>query len=259
MEWEQEMPESRQYNAEYYDAFEWSLDDLKLYSQFTNPDSNVLELGSGTGRISVPLAKRSKQLIGVEISESMLNQARAKCQESNVSFIIDDITSINLNQKFDLIIAPYRVLQCLEQQHQVDGLFKVIYNHLKADGIAILNIFNPHFSKEEMAEKWIREDETFCGETILQNGDTLKLWDTRRHLDVKNQILHPEMIYRRYRNNVLVDFHINPICMRYWYPDQFKKLIESKGFTITNTWGGYNNEIYGEGPELVVAFIKTTK
>ncbi|MEZ4742904.1 MAG: hypothetical protein R3B45_10735 [Bdellovibrionota bacterium] len=40
----------------------------------------------------------------------------------------------------------------------------------------------------------------------------------------------------------------------HFYPDEFKKLIESAGFKILNTWGGYNDEIYGEGPELVVSF-----
>lgn len=250
------MPESRQYNAEYYDAFEWPLDDVELYSQFTSPDSEVLELGCGTGRVTVPLAKKSKHLTGIEISEPMLDQAKAKCQENNVSLILDDITSMSLNKKFDLIIAPFRVLQCLEQQEQVDGIFTVIRNHLKESGTAILNVFNPHFSKEEMAEKWITEEETFCGETQLKNGDTLKLWDTRKHLDAENQVLHPEMIYRRYRNNELVDSHTNPICMRYWYPNQFKQLIESNGFTVTDSWGGYKKEVYGEGPELVVAFKK---
>ncbi|MCB0415892.1 MAG: class I SAM-dependent methyltransferase [Bdellovibrionales bacterium] len=250
------MPESRQYNAEYYDAFEWPLDDVKLYSQFTSVDSDVLELGCGTGRVSLPLAKKSKHLTGVEISEPMHNRAQAKCQEKNISFLLEDITSMNLNKKFDLVIAPFRVLQCLEQQELIDGIFNVIHDHLKNTGTAILNVFNPLYSKDEMAEKWIKNEETFCGETILSNGDTLKVWDTRDHLDAKNQVLHPKMIYRRYRNNELVDFHTNPICMRYWYPDQFTQLIEAKGFTITNTWGGYNNEVYGEGPELTVAFEK---
>jgi hypothetical protein len=41
--------------------------------------------------------------------------------------------------------------------------------------------------------------------------------------------------------------------MRYYYPGEFKNLIESEGFKITNSWGGYNDEEYGTGRELVVA------
>lgn len=248
------MPESRQYNAEYYDAFEWPLDDVELYAQFTDSQSEVLELGCGTGRVSAPLARKSKHLTGIEISETMLDQAKLKCQEGNVTFLQEDITSMQLNKEFDLIIAPFRVLQCLEHQEQIDGLFSVIGNHLRSDGIAILNVFNPMFTQEEMRDKWISEDEKFCGETVLKNGDTLKLWDTRKDLDLENQVLHPEMIYRRYRDGELVHTHTNPICMRYWYPEQLTALIESHGFQIIEQWGGYEGEIYGDGPELVVAF-----
>jgi len=42
--------------------------------------------------------------------------------------------------------------------------------------------------------------------------------------------------------------------MRYYYPDEFVELIESHGFSIIGRWGGYSDEPYGEGGELVVAF-----
>jgi hypothetical protein len=38
------------------------------------------------------------------------------------------------------------------------------------------------------------------------------------------------------------------------YYDQFIGLIEGHGFSVINRWGGYDNEPYGQGPELVVAF-----
>lgn len=249
------MPESRQYNAEYYDAFEWSLDDVQLYKKFVTPETEVLELGCGTGRVTIPLAINSKNITAVDISQPMLELAQLKSNRNNIKLLKDDITSIRLKQKFDLIIAPFRVLQCLEKQEQVSGMFEVIRTHLKPSGTAILNIFNPHFSREEMPLQWITKDETFCGETTLSNGDTLKLFDTRKTLDTENQILYPEMIYRRYNpEGKLVSDHVNPISMRYYYPDEFKSLIESEGFEITNTWGGYKNEKFGLGPELVIAF-----
>jgi ubiquinone/menaquinone biosynthesis C-methylase UbiE len=248
------LPESRQYNPEYYDAFEWPLDDVRFYGRYIDDNCEVLELGCGTGRVSIPLAKKAKHVTGVELSDTMLNQAKKKCLLSNIDFILGDITSINLSKKFDLVIAPFRVLQCLEKPKQIAGFFHVIRKHLDANGIAIVNAFNPKFTKEEMADKWMSIDETFCEETQLSNGDTLKLWDTRKHLDIEDQVLHPEMIYRRYRNDVLVDTHINPLCMKYWYPEQFKELIENEDFRIVQLWGGYLEEDFGQGPELVIAF-----
>jgi hypothetical protein len=184
----------------------------------------------------------------------MITRAQSKNKAGNVEFIQGDICSIELNQKFDFIIAPYRVMQALETDAQVSGLFSVVQKHLSPKGIAILNVFRPLYSKEEMPLKWYRKDETEYARITLPNGDLLVSFDTRKVMDAEKQVLHPEVIHRLYRDGKLIDEHINPICMRYYYPDEFKSLISSHGFKITSTWGGYKGETYGEGRELVVAF-----
>ena len=42
--------------------------------------------------------------------------------------------------------------------------------------------------------------------------------------------------------------------MRVWYPDELTDRITAAGFAITERWGGYDDEPWGEGNELVVAF-----
>ncbi len=59
--------------------------------------------------------------------------------------------------------------------------------------------------------------------------------DERKHLDADRQVIYPKHIYRCFRDGVLVDEHINPICMRYDYPEQFIELIEDHGFSIVDT------------------------
>jgi ubiquinone/menaquinone biosynthesis C-methylase UbiE len=248
------MPESRRYNAEYYDAITTQTDDIRFYNDFLSPGKSVLELGCGTGRVSLALADKASRLVGVDISDEMISRAREKNTALNVEFIQGDISSIQLSEKFDLIIAPYRVMQALETDAQVAGLFSVIRRHLSSDGLAILNVFRPLYSKREMALNWRKEHETEFLRVTLSNGDLLISSDTRKQMDAEKQVLHPEIIHRRYRDGKPIDEHINPICMRYYYPDEFKELITSNGFKMTDSWGGYNGEIYGAGRELVVAF-----
>jgi ubiquinone/menaquinone biosynthesis C-methylase UbiE len=62
------MPESRRYHAEYYDAITTQTDDIQFYSEFVSPQTTVLELGCGTGRVSLALASSVKRLVGVDIS-----------------------------------------------------------------------------------------------------------------------------------------------------------------------------------------------
>ncbi len=193
-------------------------------------------------------------MTGVDISASMLERAREKAGVDAHCFICGDITKIRLDQHFDLIIAPFRVLQALEHDEQVKGLFGVIRAHLAPGGLAILNVFHPNLERNEMADGWPKQDETPCGNLILAGGEALVISDERRRLDSARQVLYPTLIYRRYRAGALVDEHRNPICMRYYYPQQFIELIEAHGFSVIDRWGGYRDEPYGQGGELVVAF-----
>jgi hypothetical protein len=43
--------------------------------------------------------------------------------------------------------------------------------------------------------------------------------------------------------------------MRCYYPNEFDKLIVKLGFKVIHRWGGYANEPYGQGEELVIQFI----
>jgi len=246
--------EPRDYNAEYYDAFTTTTEDIEFYAGFANPQSRVLELGCGTGRVAGALASSVASVVGVDISPSMLERARARSVTGDVEFVQGDITSVRLEGRFDLIIAPFRVMQCLEHRTQVDGLFEVIRAHLATDGLAILNVFHPLHAREDMASAWPSEEELSHGEVVLPNGDRLVRGDVRPSLDAERQVLYPELIYRRYRGDELVDEHINPICMRYYYPDEFKELVVSQGFTVMEAHGGYAGEAYGQGSELLLAF-----
>jgi SAM-dependent methyltransferase len=250
------MPESRHYNSEYYDAITTQTNDIEFYKKFVNRETRVLELGCGTGRVGFALEGLVREVVGVDISPEMLSRAQAKNAGKRISFVEGDITSIYLGSRFELIIAPFRVMQALEADAQVAGLFQVIREHLAEGGTAILNVFNPLYPREEMAAKWVREGETAYREAQLANGDILKTSDIRRVLDAERQVLHPQLIHRRYRDGKLIDEHVNPICMRYYYADQFKDLIVRNGYTISGSWGGYNDEAYGAGSELVVAFRK---
>ena len=244
----------RRYNAEYYDAFYAYKGDILFYEQFISDSVSVLELGCGTGRVAFPLAKKAKQVVGVDVSGDMISRAKKKLKSANVEFLLGDMSSLNLKAKFDLIIAPFRVLQTLETEDVVLKSLKNIKKHMNPEGLGILNVFNPYLSKDDMKIKWIQDNKTDYGETVLESGDILKYNEVRKHLDAENQVLYVDIIYRRYQSNKLVDEHVNPLCMRYYYPDEFKNLISQNGFTIKNCWGGYNGEVYGTGPELVIAF-----
>ena len=79
----------------------------------------VLELGCGTGRVSVPVAKVSNHLVGIDRSAGMLERARRRFRRAKLmhsaKLVQGDIRSLPFagSKPFDLVIAPYGVLQSL--------------------------------------------------------------------------------------------------------------------------------------------------
>ena len=75
---------------------------------------SALDFGSGVGRITIPLAQRFKKVVGVEISEAMISEAKQNCQRfvvNNVDFVKSDDRLSGLSQKFDFVNS------CLVLQH----------------------------------------------------------------------------------------------------------------------------------------------
>ena len=247
---------ARDYNAEYYDLTTTDTEDVGFYLDMAAPTDAVLELGCGTGRVSIPLADHVQHLTAVDISKSMLDRGRNKDVKGRVEFIEADITAIDLGQQYNLIIAPYRVLQALEHNEQIDGFFDGIRRHLKRDGRAIVNVFHPRFTQDTVAQTWPRQSELQVDEVRMPNGDTLKVYEVQRRVDVERQVIYPELIYRRHRGGRVIDEHINPICMRYYFPNQFLEVIRHYGFDVVDQWGGYENEVYGQGRALIAAFVR---
>lgn len=67
---------------------------------------HALDFGCGTGRITIPLAELAEQVVGLDVSDSMLDEAHRNCQErsiSNVSLIKSDDYLSAVNGTFDFI------------------------------------------------------------------------------------------------------------------------------------------------------------
>lgn len=249
--------------AKYYDACRVPFDDTSFYiRQMPHPQARVLELGCGTGRILLPLADRCGYIHGLDSSEAMLTICREKLQRAGVTqervrIDMADITDFYLGQQFDLIIAPFRVMQNLASDAEVDGLFRGIHRHLAPGGTAILNVFRPLLERERMLTDWCRP-EKFNYEISVEGG-VLRRYDNRPRITADPLVCYPELIYRFYQDEQLVEEAILPIAMRCYYPDEFLQLIEGHGSRVTGKWGGYADELYGEGGELVVAFTRSDK
>ena len=103
-------------------------------------------------------------------------------------------------------------------------------------------------------QKWAaRKDEIMTWEAPVGNG-RVACFDIMQRVHPTKFICYPRLIYRYYEGEVVKDEAMLDISMHAYSPEEFERLILDHGFRILGKWGGYNNETYGEGPELVVQF-----
>jgi SAM-dependent methyltransferase len=108
----------------------------------------VLEVGVGTGRVAVELAKAGIRVTGLDTSEAMLAIAAEK---GSVSAVADrlrlecgDMRNFDLGpRKFELIIVPYRAFQLLLTPEDQLAALAAFRRHLRRNGILALHLFDP--------------------------------------------------------------------------------------------------------------------
>ena len=117
---------------DYADYYDWEnaqtvgRRDIKFWSDFARRASSgragdhprILELGCGTGRVAVPVARSGATVIGIDRSDSMLVRARTRVTrarlQSRVRLIRGDIRHLPFpDRSFPLVMAPYGILQSL--------------------------------------------------------------------------------------------------------------------------------------------------
>ena len=99
----------------------------------------ILELGCGTGRVAIPVAKAGATVIGIDRSESMLTRGRARVRRARmgarVKLIRGDIRYLPFPDKsFPLVMAPYGILQSLLDEKVLTATLKEVRRVLTREG-----------------------------------------------------------------------------------------------------------------------------
>lgn len=171
----------------------------------------VLDFGCGVGRLVVPFAQIADDVVGLDVSESMLNEAKKNCEElslGNVSFFKADDELSNLQGKFNLINS------CIVFQHipveRGKLIFRKLLTHLEVNGIAAIQmtysktIFEKNYGLPPQSAPTIPPQEECSPKVLLRdflkrvrNKNTDRLIDK----EVPQQTGDPEMQMNSYNLN----------------------------------------------------------
>jgi len=195
-----------------------------IFSKFSGKVKSILDLGCGTGGHDLILAQRGYYVVGVDRSEEMLEIAKKKAKNANLSikFIKGDIIDIDLQKRFDAVISMFAVMSYQTTNSALSGACKTANNHLNPKGIFLFDCWNglavltkkPTMRVKEVnlneKEKIVRFTEPVLN-TLTHTVETrFKLWEIRESRLV----------------NETNESHL----MRFLFPQEIKYFLEVAGF-----------------------------
>lgn len=183
----------------------------------------ILDLGCGTGKIAVKMAKMGYSMTGVDLSEEMLAVAQQRLQRehlSSVRLIQQDMRELELNETFDMIYSFCDALNYLVEEEDVISTIKRVAEHLEQHGLFLFDVhslykLNHVYARgpivqedEELAYIWVPEVDIATGRV-----------DHHLHFFVREE----DDLYRRF-------YEIHQ--QRVYSMEQWKEWLQSANFEI---------------------------
>lgn len=231
--------------ADYYDSFVKVTHDLDFFiKEAKKVRGKVLELMSGTGRVSLPLLEAGVSVTCVDKSSEMLAILERKIKNRGISASLYqmDICELALGTPFDLIIIPFNSFaELLSESLQIQAL-SAIHNHLSPDGCFICTLHNPNIRLSS-----VNGQQRFCGKYPLETGEgTIHFWILETY-DSQEGIVNGIEFFEEYDSEGLLrSKRAVDIRFRLIHKVHFEKLFDSVGFKTQALYGDYDYSDYQE-------------
>jgi len=248
------------YGSGFYDYYGTGLEgDAQFYvEEAQKTGSPVLEIGCGTGRITIPIAEAGVDIVGLDRSSNMLSIFRQKIAnlnaetQSHIRIVKDDMRSFSLKDRFKLIIIPYRAFLHLLTPEDQRLALNQIHRHLTDDGLLIFNIFDPsleyivaHLGRLGSA---LKKDSEFIH---LDTGHTFVVWNSLNY-DPGCQILKAHIIFEELDDDgKVISKTYCPSTLRYVYRYEMQYLLELCGYRIEALYGDFQRGPFHHGEEQI--------
>ncbi len=224
-------------------------DDIPFYlEEALQCGGPILEVGCGTGRVALSLANAGMNVVGIDISEAMISVAKDKLRakkelKDKVTFLQRDMSAFKLDQKFALIITPFRSFQALLSVAEQRQALESFRQHLVPGGKLIIDAFVPDLEalvNDPSVLSYLSESRDPI------TNDLLVTWN-RSYVDTYNQILDVHHVIDVLSSDGRVsDSFYRDFQMRYIFRYELQYLIELAGFEFENLYGDFQRTPFDE-------------
>ena len=182
------------------------------------PDQGrIVECACGSGNITLPLRRMGYQIIGVDLSEDMLECAMGKARSAalNIPFVRQDMSRLTVARKMDAVLATCDGVNYLTSPDQAQAFFTSAHAALKRGGALAFDVSTP----EKLSG-------TLGGNTLFSDDDEIAyIWRNRWeektacvHLDLSIFVRRPDGAYQRLEEHQIQRAHSRKE-LRAWLQD----------------------------------------
>jgi cyclopropane fatty-acyl-phospholipid synthase-like methyltransferase len=239
--------------AKYYDLF-GSKNDLNFYKELAlQSGGKALELGVGTARVAIPLARVGVTVVGIDSSVYMLKVAREKLAKESeavrrrVTLKNADMKDFELNQSFPFIYIPASTFDhniAVEDQRRT---LECVYEHLEKSGTFAFDLEQVPPSKPE-ASWWIDRKKVEGGKMVVRSIFTRR--------DMTKRRCSLDLFFDVYKEGKLLEsFHeYGEVAMM--SKDEIIRLLEETGLKVVCVYGDFDKSRYRKDSLKVVLVAK---
>lgn len=248
--------------------------DIKFYTNLVNEIAigktlKILELGCGTGRLSLPLAKLGHHITGIDRSLAMLEQFQKKISsqtkpekiQSRIQLRQGDFRNLKnilkSREKFSLILCPFNTLMHLYSLEEIESTLKQIHHFLSPNGFFIFDVENPNL-------RWLlRDPEKHWSKTKFKHPLFNKtfLYSTNHVYDPISQIVFIRIYYQleptengNYAEKIEMEKNKTVLLtQRQFFPAELKALLHYHKFSIRQCYGDFfKKELSAESDHQII-------
>lgn len=212
----------------------------------------ILEIGVGTGRMFMRAVEQGANIYGLDISPAMLNILKKKLPEKHLFRVsLQNMIDFHFDFKFDLIIAPFRVMMHLTEKEEQLQAINNVYRHLKKNGRFIFDVFVPDLYQ---LLNGLNNHTDFDGE--YEPGKRVRRIVSTKP-DLINQIINVNFRLEWDEDNKSKSGEWDQ-PLRYFFRYELEHLIERSKFSNYKILGDYQgHEIDNASKEFIVICHKT--
>lgn len=192
---------------------------------------DLLEIGCGTGRYTIPIAQHGMAITGLDIMPQMLAHAKTKSAGLPIQWVEADARDFHLNKQFRLIFESGAMFSHLQTRADREAVLACVREHLEPDGYFVIS---SQFANPELM--MTIEDEQDWFSYTMPDGREVRV-SGFQHYDALNQITTETAIRRWKDANGEEQTRIAPLKLHHFFPQELESLLHYNGFKVLESYG----------------------